>query len=166
MPVHAQSASLSTLPPEFPTETAVIVAATQEFFDTVEARTRSEAVPTITAPSFVSPASALGGEGQMDALTEKGPLRNLTGYQINWYPVDRFLGSVDFMGTWDGNRNLVCGYLTWDVSDPAQPVLERVEANFVDVASLAKQGDQAIHTALLNANCAFGAIDANYAFFE
>ena len=99
-------------------------------------------------------------------LTSKGAVDRLTGYRISWYPVDRFLGSVDFMGTWDGNRNLVCGYVTWDLSDPDAPVLEDVSASFVNVAELSRQDDEAIHAALLDANCAYGAIEANYAFFE
>ena len=95
-----------------------------------------------------------------------GPVQHLTGYRISWYPVDRLLGTVDFMGTWRGNRNLVCGYLTWDLSDPKKPELQEVTANFVDLDALTSESDVQIHRTLMEANCAFGAIDPNYAYFD
>ena len=70
------------------------------------------------------------------------------------------------MGTWNGNRNLVCGYLTWDMSKPDAPVLSTVTANFLDLNDFDGKTPAEIHAYLLEANCAFGAIDANYAFFE
>ena len=99
-------------------------------------------------------------------MTLHGPLRHLTGYRINWYPTERFLGSVDYMGTWDGNRNLVCGYLIWDLGDPANPVLESVTANYVELGTLLGATAAEVHETLLEANCAYGAIDENFAFFD
>ena len=95
-----------------------------------------------------------------------GPVDHLTVYRITWYPMDRLYGTVDFMGTWDGNRNLVCGYLTWDLTDPDAPELETVSANFVDLAEMAGAGQVHVHQSLLEANCAYGAIEANYLVFE
>ncbi|MBT8418447.1 MAG: hypothetical protein KJO42_13495 [Silicimonas sp.] len=159
-------ASLSETP-EFPTETAAIVSATASLFDAVEAEGQPETPRSvITRPVIATPASAATDGAKADVLTSRGAVDHLTGYRISWYPVDRFLGSVDFMGTWDGNRNLVCGYVTWDLSDPDAPVLDDVSATFVNVADLAGESDEEIHGALLDANCAYGAIEANYAFFE
>ncbi len=150
---------------EFPEETAAIVAATVALFDEVEdgedAAPRRN--PVIRMPSLATKASA---DDKAGALTDHGPLRHLTGYRISWYPMERFLGSIDYMGTWDSNRNLVCGYLTWDLSDPSAPVLEKVTANYLDLGEFAGATPAQIHKSLLEANCAFGAIDANYAFFE
>ena len=159
-------ASLS-LATEFPAETAAIVAATSELFDSFEtAEAPRGQRPVIARPVLATPASFAVIDAKAGVLTEKGPVDHLTGYRISWYPTDRFLGSVDFMGTWADNRNLVCGYVTWDMSDPAAPVLEDVSATFLEISGFAGQTDAEIHAALLDANCAFGAVDANYAFFE
>lgn len=159
-------ASLATAA-EFPTETAALVAATQRFFDAVEAQqTPDRRPPVVSAPLLATPASVTFDDAKSHALTLRGPVDHLTGYRINWYPVDRLLGSVDFMGTWDKNRSLVCGYVTWDLSDPDLPTIETVSANFVDFGDLAGASADDIHAALLDANCAFGDIDDNYAFFE
>ena len=111
---------------EFPEETAAIVAATADLFDTVEAGV--EPAPEIKRDrvigDFVTPASARSDQARFGGLTdEHGPVKNLTGYRITWYPVDRFLGAVDYMGTWNGNRDLVCGHVTWDLSD--RPIPDR-----------------------------------------
>jgi hypothetical protein len=154
-------------PQEFPTETAALVAATTALFDAVEAKASPvPAVPRITLVPRPTPASLDLDDDKASVLTENGPVKHLTGYRITWYPVDRFLGTVDFMGTWDGNRNLVCGYVMWDLSDPAAPVLDDVSATYLDVTELSRQSDADVHAALLEANCAFGAIDANYTVFE
>lgn len=167
MPAQAQMPAGLSTSAEFPTETAAIVRATAQLFDAVEAQAAPRAIrPVITAPLVATPASFRIGQASTDVLTSKGAVDHLTGYRISWYPVDRFLGTVDFMGTWDGNRNLVCGYVTWDLSDPDAPVLEDISASFIEVADLARESDEAIHAALLDANCAYGAIEANYAFFD
>lgn len=151
---------------EFPVETEALVTATATYFDNLHA---SDTGPKVKAPVIRMPSLASNASVELetsDPLTRHGPPSHLTGYRINWYPVERFLGSVDFMGTWDGNRNLVCGYLLWDLSDPTQPVLDTVSANYVDIDDLAKASPDEVHETLLEANCAFGAIDANFAFFD
>lgn len=164
---HAQMPASAAASAEFPTETAAIVQATSQLFDAVEGGVEPRrSRPVISRPVLATPASLRVRSETADVLTSKGPVDRLTGYRISWYPVDRFLGSVDFMGTWDGNRNLVCGYVTWDLSNPKAPVLEDVTATFVDVGDLSKASDEEIHAALLDANCAYGAIEANYAFFD
>lgn len=151
------------LSPEFPQETAALVAATAELFDAVEAAPKSDR--GFSFQISATPA-ALSKEAGVEAFNQMGPVDHLTGYRISWYPVDRFLGSVDFMGTWDGNRNLVCGYVLWDLSDPDAPALESVVANYVEVAELADAGMEEAHIALLDANCAYGDIDLNYTVFD
>lgn len=155
--------------PEFPRETAALVDATTALFESIEAAAvpgDRRDVPVISAPIVATPARVEAAPEKVGALTDRGPVKNLTGYRITWYPVDRFLGSVDFMGTWDGNRNLVCGYVTWDLSTPETPVLDQISATYLDVAELAGSSEDEIHAALLDANCAYGAIDANYTLFE
>lgn len=167
VPAAAQMPASSVEGPEFPVETAAIVAATARLFESAESGNRGAAPRVvISRPNLARPASLTRKTGNADVLTARGPVDHLTGYRISWYPVDRFLGSVDFMGTWDRNRNLICGFVTWDLSDAARPKLVDVTASFVDIADLSRQSDEAIHAALLDANCAYGAIEANYAFFE
>lgn len=154
---------------EFPTETAALIAATSAFFDAAERAAQKRDTPSqpvIGLPQIVSPASLQASDAAFEPLTNHGAVQHLTGYRINWYPVSRLLGTVDFMGTWDGNRNLVCGYISWDVTTPDAPVLESVTANYVDMDELASLSPSKAHEALLEANCAFGAIDVNFAFFD
>lgn len=150
---------------EFPVETKAVVAATSALFASLEvsADTSPKRAPVIQMPQLEQKVALTQTPGP---LTQHGPLRHLTGYRIDWYPTERLLGSVDFMGTWDGNRNLVCGYLVWDVSDTDAPELDQVIANFIDMEDLAHQPPAVIHAQLLEANCAFGAIEANFGYFE
>lgn len=154
---------------EFPTETAALIAATSAFFDAAERAAQKRDTPSqpvIGLPQIVSPASLQASDAAFEPLTNHGAVQHLTGYRINWYPVSRLLGTVDFMGTWGGNRNLVCGYISWDVTTPDAPVLESVTANYVDMDELASLSPSKAHEALLEANCAFGAVDVNFAFFD
>lgn len=161
--VPAQAELNVSLTEEFPDETQVLLAATAMLFDEVEEQSApARKKPVISLPNLVTPVS----NDPREALELHGKLRHLTGYRINWYPTDRLLGSVDFMGTWDGNRNLVCGYVTWDLSDAGDPVLEQVNANYVDLSELTNQSNESIHATLLEANCAFGAIDPNFTLFD
>jgi hypothetical protein len=154
---------------EFPAETAALVAATSAFFEEAEraaAKDERPSQPVIGLPTVVSPVGFEASDPQYVSLTERGPVRHLTGYGISWYPTDRLLGVVDFMGTWDNNRNLVCGYVTWDVTAPDAPVLQSVQTSYVDMSELASADDEKVHETLLEANCAYGAIDINFAFFD
>lgn len=150
---------------EFSAESAALIRATAAFFDSVEARTNPrERMPVIGLPLSATQSKASAGEAA--TLTRMGPVDHLTVYRISWYPVDRLYGTVDFMGTWNGNRDLVCGYLTWDLTDPDAPELETVSANFVDLGDLVGAGQVELHQRLLEANCAYGAVEANYLVFE
>ena len=161
---HASDETASA--PEFEAESAALIAATIDFFDRVEARQKPRTrLPVIGIPLSATKIKAEVVEDGM-ALMANGPVDHLTGYRITWYPTERLLGSVDFMGTWNGNRNLVCGYLTWDLSDPASPRLHAVDARFVDLAELGGQSPEDIHGRLLEANCAYGAIDENFHLFD
>lgn len=170
MLVAALAASASASAPatsgnvEFPIETAAIVKATAAFFDRVEASAPAERKlpPVIGLPQLATPASLDLTDAQSQFDGERGPVAHLTGYRINWYPVDRMIGAVDFMGTWNENRDLVCGFLIWDLSDPALPALDSVVVNYVDVGDLSSTD---AHGALLDANCAYGEIDQNFTVF-
>ncbi|PWK58866.1 hypothetical protein C8D95_101683 [Silicimonas algicola] len=166
-PLAAQSASSIAAEAEFPNQTVAIVAATSSLFDSVEGPESAQRrrAPAIRIPQLETRAS-FDGDAKAEALTQNGPVRHLTGYRITWYPIDRFLGTVDFMGTWDGNRNLVCGYVTWDLSDTENPVLEQVDASYLSLDDLSAASPADAHQMLLDANCAYGDIDANYAFFD
>lgn len=168
VPVFAAD-RISSQAHEFPTETAVLIAVTMAFFNAAEraaAQQSEPSQPVIGLPSVLTPAKASPTDPALEALTDRGAVRHLTGYRINWYPVSRLLGSVDFMGTWNGNRNLVCGYVSWDLSEANAPVLEGIDVNYVDLDELASLKPAKVHEALLEANCAFGAVDANFSFFE
>lgn len=166
LPVHAEPAGVSFS--EFPEENAALIAATQAYFEEVEGidAPRATKPAVIGLPLRATKTSAAAPAGQEGVLKRMGPVRNLTGYNVTWYPMEHLLGTVDYMGTWGGNRNLVCGYLTWDLTEPGAPQLVSVEANYVDLDQLTGQSPAEIHRTLLTANCAFGAIDENYAFFD
>lgn len=151
---------------EFSSETDALVAATTALFERVEAAPVSDGIE-LRLSGVAIPASATPGPDVSEAFpAEYGPVAHLTGYRINWYPVDRLLGAVDFMGTYDRNRGLVCGYVTWDLTDPATPRIDQLVANYVDIGSLAKRSPGATHAALLDANCAYGEIDPNFTVFD
>lgn len=167
-PFHAARAETSEVGAvEFPNESRALIRATQAFFQQIEAESEQQNRPAVIGvPLSITRSSAKIPSDTTELITRMGPVDHLTGYRITWYPVDKLYGTVDFMGTWNGNRNLVCGYLTWDLSDPEDPVLESVAASFVDVTTLAKTSDRDIHQTLLEANCAHGAIEANYRMFD
>jgi len=151
---------------EFADETDAIVAATTALFESVEAASPSDGIE-LRLNGIAIPASAAAGPDVSAAFpAEYGPVTHLTGYRINWYPVDRLLGAVDFMGTYDRNRGLVCGYVTWDLSDPDDPQVDQLIANYVDLKLLAKRHPGATHAALLDANCAYGEIEPNFTVFD
>ena len=151
---------------EFADETQALVAATSALFDAIESAPSGD-FPQIRIEGLAVPASASLDEGVMQAFPSvNGPVQHLTGYRVNWYPVDRLLGAVDFMGTYNRNRGLVCGYVTWDLSDPKTPQIDRLVANYVDLNLLAKRHPGATHAALLDANCAYGEIEPNFTVFD
>ena len=76
------------------------------------------------------------------------------------------LGAVDFMGTWNGNRDLVCGYLTWDLTDPSDVRLAQVNTSYLETRVLSDMTPADAQMALLEANCAYGEIDPNFAVFD
>ena len=151
---------------EFSDETEALVAATTALFESVETAPVSDGIE-LQLDGIAIPASASPGPDVNNAFpAEYGPVAHLTGYRINWYPVDRLLGAVDFMGTYDRNRGLVCGYVTWDLSDPDDPQIEQLVANYVDLGLLATRHPGATHAALLDANCAYGEIEPNFTVFD
>jgi hypothetical protein len=151
---------------EFAEETDALVAATSALFESVESAPRSDGIE-LRLDGVAIPASVTASPDISEAFPAKhGPVAHLTAYRINWYPVDRLLGAVDFMGTYDRNRGLVCGYVTWDLSDPEDPQIDQLVANYVDLGLLAKRHPGATHAALLDANCAYGEIEPNFTVFD
>ena len=152
---------------EFPEETAAIVEATASLFDQIEAQAQDPApeTPVIGSPRLATQVSLSASDARAEFTTDRGPVAHLTGYRINWYPVDRMVGAVDFMGTWNDNRDLVSGFLLWDLTDPDLPTLDSIVVNYIDVGKLASGTPGEAHMALLDANCAYGEIDANFTVF-
>ena len=152
---------------EFPEEARALVKATSAYFDAVEAEGKAQnRRPVIGVPLAITRSRADTVTDETAFLTRMGPVDHLTGYRITWYPMEKLHGTVDFMGTWDGNRNLVCGYLSWDMSDPEAPELTTVTASFVDIRTILRGSATDNHRTLLEANCAYGSIEANYRVFD
>ena len=152
---------------EFATERQALVQATAALFDRIEARSApATQTPAITSPRASVHLKITADSSEADSLTRMGPVDHLTGYRITWYPMEHLRGTVDFMGTWDGTRNLVCGYVTWDLTDPEAPKLESLSASFVDLTKFSGASERQMHSNLIEANCAYGAVDANYRVFD
>jgi hypothetical protein len=149
---------------EFPRETQALVDATVTLFETVESDDQDPPEPgTLRLAPLPASAPIETASGDISAFeTDNGAVRHLTGYRITWYPTETLSGAVDFMGTWANARNLVCGYVTWDMSDPDTPEMTDLVVNYVDVAEIADASRADRETVLLDANCAFGDIDQNY----
>lgn len=155
---------------EFGLETFYMLQATETLFDALEAASSEGEKPglklRLVDPEAEPATLELPPAGQMAIRTDLGPVANLRGYDVTWYPTDRLLGSVDFVGTWNNGRNLICGYATWDMSDADAPVLASVTTSYIDAGALAALTQEATHAALLRANCAFGAIEPNLEFVK
>ncbi|NRB01237.1 MAG: hypothetical protein HRU32_15750 [Rhodobacteraceae bacterium] len=151
------------VPSEFPIEEQALVKATNRFFDLVEDQ-------ETTAPvDFYSEAWAMNmpleswEEERVSQLVDYGPVRDLTAYKITWYPVDELMGAVDFVGRYNDGESLVCGYVLWEFGTGGTPRLRGYKANYVEISDLAGMSDLQIGEELLNANCAYTDIDANFA---
>ena len=149
------------MPLEFAAEAERLVDATSALFAELE----QADIPEGPKPRMVI------GVPQPVGLTLNGPadeadrpeMRHLRGYRVSWYPVETLLGTVDFVGTYDNGRNLVCGYVTWDLDDPADTRMVDLQTNFVDLEELGTMPHGERHVALIEANCAFGEIEPNFA---
>ncbi len=150
--------------PEFPRETAALVAATEALFDAIEAETPADkpALQLKGLGAIIEPVSMDLPETSRRALrADLGALENLTAYNITWYPTDHLTGAVDFVGTWGNGRNLVCGYITWDLSGTDTPELVAMTTSYLDTSTLIGLPTDAAHGELLRANCAYGQIEPN-----
>lgn len=151
---------------EFGPETLSIAAATEALFDAMEAETAARPEQPRLELRLATPGAdpvALPLAGTQALSDQHGPVTNLTAYGLTWYPGDTTLaGSVDFVGTWGEGRNLVCGYVTWDMGDAETPVLASLTTSYLSTETLVHLPDQAQHAELLRANCAHGAIEPNF----
>lgn len=153
--------------PEFGPETLSLVVATEALFDAIEAEsgTFDKRSPGLTLRPTAARAEPVSFEiprvGRNALRPDIGAVANLTGYQITWYPTETLSGTVDFVGTWNGGKNLVCGYLSWDMSNPAVPTLAAMTTSYLDTGALLGLSPDAAHAELLRANCAYGEIEPN-----
>jgi len=150
--------------PEFGPETLSLVRATEKLFDSLEAESaqtapngRFQLRPVLRDAEPV----ALPAAGRHALSAENGPVADLTAYKVTWYPTDRLSGTVDFVGTWKNGRNIICGYVTWDMSDPVNPSLAAMTTSYLDTKALVRMADDTAHAELLRANCAYGEIEPN-----
>lgn len=148
----------SSRPLEFPAEAERLVAATAALFADLE---RVE-VPKMEKPTIIGTPQPVGLSvaAEVEARPE---IKHLIGYRVSWYPVETLLGTVDFVGTYDVGQNLVCGYVTWDLDDPNNTEMVALQTNFVDLDELNAMSKGERHLALIEANCAFGEIEPNFA---
>lgn len=155
--------SAQALSSEFPREERAVTVATAAFFDAVEDPNAA------SGHEFFSDAFAAAlpledwRDWRLAQLTDHGPMTGLTAYRITWYPVDTLLGAVDFVGRDESGRNLVCGYVLWEFADAAAPQLRGFEATYVDTWELAAMTPEEQGKRLLEANCAFTDVEANFA---
>lgn len=153
----------SSLGSEFPEQERKLVAATSAFFDVIEAPDRATKVDFFTeAYSTAIPLDEWQNE-RLRELVDKGPLRGLTAYRITWYPVDTLLGAVDFVGRDGDDDDLVCGYVLWEFPQDAEPQLRWYEATHLDPGEISALSVEEAGARLLEANCAFTDLDANFA---
>jgi hypothetical protein len=157
---HIGAQALSS---EFPSQERALVDATSAFFSAVEDPS------TAGGHEFFSDAFAAAvpledwRNLRLAQLTDHGPITGLTAYRITWYPVDTLLGAVDFVGRDADGRNLVCGYVLWEFSDNTSPQLRWYEATHVDTWELAALSPEEQGKRLLEANCAYTEVEANFA---
>jgi hypothetical protein len=154
----------TALASEFPREERALVEATAEFFDAVEATSAGERSSAYADPFAATAATEDGRETRISQVgPAAGPLTGLKGYRITWYPVDTLMGAVDFVGRDETGRNLVCGYVLWEMSDEAEPRLRDYTATYVDTWALAALSPEEQGKRLIEANCAFTDVESNFA---
>ena len=146
---------------QYAAETERLVDATADLFDRLEAGADAGADrPRIELRLKPQPMSFGAPDGAL--RPEYGPVRDLTGYRVTWYDTERLIGTVDFVGTWGDGRHLICGYVSWDMSGDA-PALDDLVADYLETGALAASAEDDAHLALIEANCAYGEIEANFA---
>lgn len=141
----------------------VLIRTTAEFFDAVEARDFARSVDFFAEAYATAVPLEAWRNDRLRQLVDKGPLKNLTAYRITWYPVDTLLGSVDFVGRDRDDGGLVCGYVLWEFVEGSEPKLRLYEATHLDPAVLSRMSPGEAGAQLLEANCAFTSVDANFA---
>ena len=145
---------------QYVAETARLVDATAALFDRLEAESGGSAPPRIQLRLSEDKASFSDADGAL--RPEFGPVRDLTGYRVTWYDADALIGTVDFVGTWGDGRHLLCGYVSWNMTDPDAPSLDGIVADYLEIGALVGSGEDDAHIALIEANCAYGEIEPNF----
>jgi hypothetical protein len=161
--VSGVSLGAQGLSSEFPAQERALVAATSAFFDAVE-QPGINAEHGFFADAFAAAVPLEDWRAhRLDDLVDHGPIEGMTAYRITWYPVDTLLGAVDFVGRDADGVNLVCGYVLWEFGDESKPHLRWYEATYVDTAELAGMNAEEAGARLIEANCAYTDIEANFA---
>ena len=100
-------------------------------------------------------------------ICNQEPIHRLLGYRLTYYPTEaKTIWTVDFMGTFGKNSGLACGYLSWDTTNPSAPELAHIEVRLLNFSDLLELGEKDAHVVLLEANCAYGALDPNLFVFD
>jgi len=146
---------------QYARETSRLVDATAELFDALEATSASSDRPAIRLRLDLEEKASFTDAGEA-LRPELGPVRDLTAYRTTWYETGGLIGTVDFVGTWGDGRHLLCGYVSWDMSDPDAPTLDDIVADYLEIGALAGSGADEAHVALIEANCAYGEIEPNF----
>ena len=156
----AEATDFVAVPDEFAIEAERLVEATAALFADLE---RDQAPSMRKRQPVIGIPQPVGFTAVTEAVEDRPDMDHLRAYRVSWYPVDTLLGTVDFVGTYDGGKNLVCGYVTWNLDDPEQTEMVALQTNLVDLESLSALPHGERHLALIEANCAFGEIEPNFA---
>lgn len=155
----AEAVDFVAVPDEFAIEAERLVEATAALFADLEQKQPA----TRQRQRVIGVPQPVGLSLQDETAQARPDMDHLRAYRVSWYPVDRLLGTVDFVGTYDGGRNLVCGYVTWDLDNPDATEMVALQTNMVDLDALGAMSHGQRHLALIEANCAFGEIEPNFA---
>lgn len=156
----AEATDFVAVPEEFAIEAERLVEATAALFADLE---RDQAPSMRKRQPVIGIPQPVGFTAVTEAVEDRPDMDHLRAYRVSWYPVETLLGTVDFVGTYDGGRNLVCGYVTWNLDDPEETEMVALQTNLVDLESLSALPHGERHLALIEANCAFGEIEPNFA---
>lgn len=164
----ATSAADGAQSQDYSMETSSIIAATHALLDGLEVPGGlPDAAPSLElrlkdagADTRLTPVGAPSEPELPDQLTS---MANLTPYRLNWFDEDGLIGAIKFVGNWQDTRNLVCGYVAWDMSEWNAPTLVALEFEYLETPALLRLSDSEARTALRDANCAYFTVEANLA---
>jgi hypothetical protein len=164
--VSGAALAAGSLASEFPVEERALVRATSAFFEAVESPDKTASYDFFSEAYAAAVPLTEWQDKQLRQLVANGPLKDLTAYRITWYPLDELMGAVDFVGSDQDSNALVCGYVLWEFSEETEPRLRWYEATHLDPVQLEKMSAEDASAKLLEANCAFTDLDANFSLSQ